>query len=63
MKNLKNNKGIGLVPFILIFVAILVIAGIVVGVIVINKNMNKEPIAVSEFKEISNIKEEENVRL
>lgn len=52
MKNLKNEKGIGLVPFILIFVAILVIAGIVVGVVIINKNLNKQPISAGDFKEI-----------
>ena len=49
---MKNEKGIGLLPFILAFVAILVIAGIVVGVVIINKNLNKQPITVSEFKEI-----------
>ena len=52
MKKLKNEKGIGLVPFILIFVAILVVAGIIVGVVIINKNLNKQPITVSEFKDI-----------
>ena len=52
MKNLKNEKGIGLVPFILIFVAILVIAGIIVGVVIVTKNLNKEPISASNFKSI-----------
>lgn len=52
MKNLKNERGIGLVPFILVFVTILVIAGIVVGVVIINKNLNKQPITASEFKDI-----------
>lgn len=52
MKNLKNERGIGLLPFILIFVGILVVAGIIVGGIVINKNLNKEPMTVSEFKDI-----------
>ena len=52
MKNLKNERGIGLVPFILVFVAILVIAGIIVGVVVINKNLNKQTITVSEFKDM-----------
>lgn len=52
MMNLKNERGIGLVPFILILVAIIVIAGIIVGVVIINKNLNKEPITVSEFKNI-----------
>ena len=51
MKNLKNEKGIGLVPFILIFVGILVIAGIIVGIIIIDKNLNKEPISFSAFKD------------
>ena len=52
MKKLKNDKGIGLVPFILIFVGILVIAGIIVGVVILNKHLNKQPITVSEFKNI-----------
>jgi len=52
MKKLKNEKGIGLVPFILVFVAILVIAGITVGVVVITKNLNKEPISAGDFKNI-----------
>jgi len=61
MKKFKNEKGIGLVAFILMFVAILVIAGIVVGVIVINKAMNKETISASEFKEILEYKDFEVV--
>lgn len=52
MMKLKNEKGIGLVTFILIFVAILVIAGIIVGVVIINKNLNKEPITAGDFKDI-----------
>lgn len=61
MKNLKNNKGIGLVPFILIFVAILVIAGIIVGAVIINKNLNKEPISAKDFKDIMEEKDFEIV--
>lgn len=52
MKKLKEEKAIGLMPFILIFVAILVISGITVGVIIISKNLNKQALTVSEFKEI-----------
>lgn len=52
MKKVTSEKGIGLVLFILIFVGILVIAGIVVGAIVINKNLNKQPISATEFKKI-----------
>lgn len=52
MKSLKNERGIGLLPFILAFVAILVIAGAVVGVVIINKNINKEPISARDFKDI-----------
>ena len=51
MKNLKNEKGIGLTLFILIFVGILVIAGAIVGGVIISKNLNKEPISVKAFKE------------
>ena len=52
MKKLKNERGIGLVPFILIFVGILVVAGIIVGVVIINKNLNKQPITAGDFKDI-----------
>jgi len=52
MKKIRSEKGIGLVPFILIFVGILVIGAIIVGVVIINKNLNKEPITVSDFKDI-----------
>ena len=52
MKNFKKEKGIGLVPFILIFVGILVIAGIIVGAVILNKNLNKQPITAKEFKDI-----------
>lgn len=61
MKDLKNNKGIGLVPFILIFVAILVIAGVTVGVVIITKNFNKQQLSVSEFKNIMENKDFEIV--
>ena len=61
MKNFKSEKGIGLVTFILIFVAILVIAGVIVGVVIINKNLNKEPITVNEFKEMMKDKDFELV--
>ena len=61
MKNLKNEKGVGLVTFIIIFVAILVIAGISVGVVIINKNLNKEPISAKEFKDIMEDKDFEIV--
>jgi len=50
MKKIKNEKGIGLVPLILIIVAIVVIGGIAVGAVIINKNNYKEPITASEFK-------------
>lgn len=51
MMKLKDERGIGLVAFILIFVAILVIAGIIVGVVIITKNLNKEPITAHDFKD------------
>lgn len=51
MKNFKNNKGIGLIPFILIFVGVLVIAGISVGGIIVNKKLNKEPLSAKAFQE------------
>lgn len=50
MISLKNNKGIGLLPLILIIVAIVVIGGVVAGILIIDKNNNKEPITASEFK-------------
>lgn len=49
--NLKNRKGIGLVAIILIIVAILVIGAIITGVVIINKNKNKESITANEFKD------------
>ena len=52
MRNLRNNKGIGLLALILIIVAILVIGGIIVGVVIINKNVNKEPMTAKEFTDI-----------
>ena len=52
MKKLKNEKGIGLVTFILIFAGILIIAGIIVGAIVVNKNLNKQSISANEFKKM-----------
>ena len=61
MKKIKSEKGIGLVTFILIFVAILVIAGVIVGVVIINKNLNKEPITISEFKDMMKDKDFELV--
>jgi len=61
MKKLKNDKGIGLVPFILAFVAVLVIAGIIVGVVIVNKNLNKEPISAGDFKDIMEDKDFEIV--
>ena len=41
MKNFKSERGIGLMPFIWAFIAVLVIAGIVVGVVIVNKNLNR----------------------
>lgn len=52
MRNLRNDKGIGLVPFILVFVIVLLVAGTTVGVIIVTKNLNKQPLTVSEFKNI-----------
>lgn len=61
MKKVTSEKGIGLVLFILIFVGILLISAIVVGVVIINKNLNKEPITISEFKEMMEDKDFEIV--
>lgn len=47
----KKNKGISLIIIILIIVAILIIGAIVTGVIVINKNKNKQAITANEFKD------------
>jgi len=51
MKNFKSERGIGLMPFILVFVAVLVIAGIIVGAVIVNKKLNKEPISLNAFKD------------
>ena len=52
MKNFKSERGIGLMPFILAFVSVLVIAGVIVGAVIINKNLNKQPITSGDFKDI-----------
>ncbi len=49
--NLKDIKGISLVAIILIIVAILVIGAVITGVIIINKNRNKESITADQFKD------------
>ena len=61
MKNFKSERGIGLMPFIWAFIAVLVIAGIVVGVVIINKNLNKESISANDFKNIMEDKDFEIV--
>ena len=47
---INREKGIGLVPLILIIVAIIIIGAVVTGIVVINKHKNKEPITVESFK-------------
>lgn len=46
----KNEKGISLVILILIIVLILVVGGVIIGVVIMNKNKNKEPITPEQFK-------------
>ena len=50
MFNLKNKRGISLIALVLIIIAILIVGGIITGVVIINKNKNKEPITGEQFK-------------
>ena len=52
MQKLKYENGIGLVTFISIFAGIIIIAGIILGAIVVNKNLNKQSISANEFKKM-----------
>ena len=48
--NFKSKKGISLVVLIFLIVLILVITTIITGLVIINKNKNKESITANEFK-------------